>query len=216
MTKWNCLGITNINMKNNYKKLEREFFLRDDVVEISKNLLGKILITKFNNVQTSGMIVETEAYRAPEDKASHAYNNRKTARTEVMYNIGGTVYVYLIYGMYHLFNIVTAEEGLPHAVLIRAIEPLENTDLMQNRRKVEKLTPNLTSGPGKLTIALGINGKHNGLDLCNNDEVYIEDRGILIRDDNMIAGPRVGVSYAEECADWPYRFRIKKNNCPSK
>ncbi len=195
----------------------RAFFLSEDVVSISQNLLGKFITTHFDGILTSGMIVETEAYRAPDDKACHAYQNKRTKRTETMFQQGGTAYVYLCYGIHHLFNIVTGMEGMAHAVLIRAIEPVENTEQMLLRRSMNSLKPQLTAGPGVMSKALGINTSHDGYDLCTPDGlISIEDRGIIIKKENIIASPRVGVGYAEECAAWPWRFRIKNSKWTSK
>jgi DNA-3-methyladenine glycosylase len=135
-------------------RLSPDFYTRDDVLTISKELLGKVIVTRFDGILTSGMIVETEAYRGPEDRASHAWNNRYTARTKTMFEKGGTAYIYRCYGIHHLFNVVTAGEGVPHAVLIRAIAPLDNIEAMLERRKFERLKPQLTMGPGTLSMAL--------------------------------------------------------------
>ena len=179
--------------------------------------MGKFLVTNFDGQLTAGKIVETEAYRAPDDKACHAYNNKRTKRTEIMFAEGGVAYVYLIYGMYHLFNVVTAKEDMAHAVLIRGVEPVENVDVMLERRKFTKLKNTLTDGPGKLTIALGINKIHTGLSLLDEENpIWIEDRGVSISEENIIASPRVGVGYAEECALWDWRFRVKDSKWTSK
>jgi DNA-3-methyladenine glycosylase len=161
------------------------------------------------------MIVETEAYAGASDKASHAFGNRRTKRTEVMYAEGGTAYVYLIYGIHHLFNVVTHLAETPHAVLIRAIEPLEGIDIMLKRRKMETLKPALTAGPGAMSAALGIRVDHTGYDLQGPD-IYIEDRGIKIAAKSIVAGARVGVGYAQEDALLPYRFSISGNEYVSK
>ncbi len=201
----------------NLMKLIDDFYRREDVVQIARELLGKVLVTAFDGRRTAGKIVETEAYRAPEDKASHAYNFRRTNRTEIMYAPGGTAYVYLIYGMHHLFNVVTNVEGMPHAVLIRAIEPVENVALMLERRNWRKAKPQLTAGPGVLSKALGITIEHTGLSLTSGDSpIWIEDQGILIENKNIIASPRVGIGYAEEWADTPWRFRVPDSEWTSK
>ncbi len=189
--------------------------MRRNVVLIAKELLGKILVTNMEGKITSGMIVETEAYEGIIDKASHAYGNRRTNRTETMYESGGTAYVYLCYGIHHLFNVVTNIEDLPHAVLIRAVEPIEGVETMMKRRNKKKQEPTLTSGPGSLSEALGIHKMHNGLSL-SGEQIWIEDRGIKIRKSQIISSPRVGVSYAGSHALWPYRFRIKDNAWVSK
>jgi len=199
-------------------RLERAFFEGTDVVEIAQLLLGKVLCTNFTGKFTSGIIVETEAYRAPEDKASHAYNNKRTARTEVMFGEAGHTYVYLCYGIHHLFNIVTGPVDMAHAVLIRAIEPLAGVEHMMERRKMDKPVFRLSAGPGSLSRALGLNSNHSGLDLTSEyAEVWIEDppnacvmpgeeTAVLI-----VASSRVGVGFSQECAPWPWRFRIKDN-----
>ena len=141
-------------MKKN--KLKQSFYLNQNVIDVSRNLLGKVLVTNIDSNLTSGVIVETEAYAGIDDKASHAYNNKRTQRTETMYQKGGIAYVYLCYGMYYLFNVITNIEDVPHAVLIRAVEPLKGIDIMKDRRKIKGNKYNLTNGPGKLSIAFGI------------------------------------------------------------
>lgn len=191
-------------------KLSTDFYIRSDVLRLSREVLGKVIVTNFDNRRTAGMIVETEAYAGETDKASHAYNSRKTQRTEVLYRAGGVAYVYLIYGIYHLFNIVTGPAGTPHAVLIRAVEPLEGIDLMLQRRKHVKVTRRLCAGPGMLTQALGITSAYTGISLLG-DNIWLEDRGIIIPDDMITTGPRVGVEYAGAHAKRPWRFRITAN-----
>jgi len=191
------------------------FYTRKDVVHIAKELLGKVLVTEFDGTYTSGMIVETEAYAGAADKASHAFGNKRTKRTEVMYREGGTAYVYLIYGIHHLFNVVTHMADVPHAVLIRAIEPLDGIELMLERRKMELPKPALTAGPGAMSAALGIHTRHTGYSL-QGPEIYIEDRGIKILPRNIVAASRVGVAYAAEDALLPYRFYVKDNRYVSK
>ena len=198
-------------------RLKSSFYLREDVVQISKDLLGKYLVTNFDNHKTVGKIVETEAYRAPDDKACHAYNNLVTKRTKTMFEKGGVAYVYLCYGIHHLFNVVTAPKGMAHAILIRGVEPVENIDIMLQRRGFSKLKNNLTAGPGTLTKALGISTAHNGISFLDEKSlIWIEDRGEDVLETNIIASPRVGVGYAEECAAWDWRFRVKDSNWTSK
>lgn len=189
-------------------KLKRDFYLREDVVQISKELLGKYIFTKIAGKITSGIITETEAYAGITDKASHAYNNRRTARTEIMFARGGVSYVYLCYGIHHLFNVVTNAENIPHAILIRAIKPDEGLNLILKRRNAEKVNSKLSAGPGTVSQALGIKTIHSGLDLTGN-KIWIEDKGIKINAEAIIAGPRIGVDYAEEDAELPYRFMVK-------
>lgn len=196
-------------------KLPLSYYLQEDVVALSKDLLGKFLFTNIDgNGLTGGMIVETEAYAGAIDKASHAHGNKKTNRTRVMYEEGGVAYVYLIYGMYNLFNIITNSGGIPHAILVRAIEPTEGIDVMLRRRKMSGLKTNLTAGPGTLAQALGITREQNGVSLLE-DTIWLEDRGIHIKDKDIIASPRVGVAYADEHAFLPWRFRIKGNKWTS-
>ena len=199
------------------ERLKAPFFQREDVLQISKELLGKVLVTQFDHNRTAGIIVETEAYRAPDDKASHAYQNRFTNRTKVMFEKGGIAYVYLCYGIHHLFNVVTAKKGLAHAVLIRAIEPLDGIETMLQRRQFDQLKPQLTAGPGVMSKALGITTANTAVDMTHpNSKIWIENHNIAINSENIIASPRVGIDYAEECAHWDWRFRIKNNKWTSK
>ena len=158
-------------------KLSADFYQRDDVLLISRELLGKVLCTNFHGNLTSGIIVETEAYAGITDKASHAYNGRRTERTETMYAHGGSAYIYLCYGIHHLFNIVTNKENIPHAVLIRALEPQDGIKFMLQRRNKNKIEQYLTAGPGTLTQALGITVRHSGVSLMDN-LIWVEDQNI--------------------------------------
>jgi len=189
--------------------LPRSFYLNEDVLALTQSLLGKVLVTKIDGMVTSGVIIETEAYYGIEDKACHAYNHRKTERTKTMYLEGGVGYVYLCYGLHHLFNIVTAKAGVPHAVLIRAIKPLSGQEMMLKRRKMTTIKPNLSAGPGTLSQALGITRALNGLPLTKAP-IWVEDHGIIIPKNQIIAGPRVGIDYAEEYRDMPWRFRLQR------
>lgn len=197
------------------KKLSARFYENDDVVTVAKALLGKILVTNINNEYTAAMIVETEAYAGVADKASHAFGGRNTNRTKTMYQAGGVAYVYLCYGIHHLFNVVTNLEGTPHAVLIRAAEPLDGLGIMLERRGKEKLTPALTAGPGAMSAAMGITTNLTGTSLSSG-KLYIEDRDIIIHEQDIVTGTRVGVAYAQEDAMRPYRFWIKGNKYVSK
>ncbi len=188
-------------------KLPLSFYLRDDVVMIAKELLGKVVVTKFNDNYTSGRIVETEAYVGETDKASHASKGR-TPRTEVMFGEGGKAYVYLCYGIHQMFNVVTAGEGLAHAVLIRAVEPIEGKDTMQQRTGKKVWNNNITSGPGRVGKAFGFHTSQCGLSL-QSDELFIGDDGFAVKDKDIIASPRIGVDYAGEHAEWHYRFYLK-------
>jgi len=190
-------------------KLPREFYTRPDVLKVARDLLGKKLVVKARNgARVAGIIVETEAYRGPEDRASHAYNGRRTQRTETMYGIGGTAYVYFVYGMYHQFNVVTNVAGVPHAVLVRAVEPVEGLDLIR-RRRPGKSEHQLTSGPGKLCLAMGIDRKLDRADLLGN-RVWIEE-GVSISPRQIACGPRVGIDYAENWVTKPWRFWVRGN-----
>jgi DNA-3-methyladenine glycosylase len=190
-------------------KLQEEFYRRDDVVQISRELLGKILSTNVDGVLTQTVITETEAYAGVTDKASHAYGGRRTKRTEPMFGPAGVAYVYLCYGIHHLFNVVTNTEGTPHAILIRAGEPLQGVHQMLARRKKDAVDARLLGGPGSLAKALGITTELTGANLCG-DRVWIEDQAISILPDDIQVSPRVGVDYAKEDARLPYRFRIRR------
>jgi DNA-3-methyladenine glycosylase len=193
-------------------KLGKAFYQQEDVVKTAKQLLGKMLVTQLDGVRTSGIITETEAYAGIDDKASHAWNNRRTKRTEVMYMPGGLAYVYLCYGIHYLFNVTTNIADVPHAVLIRAIEPVEGIDMMKLR--YGKAPPLFTAGPGSLSKALGINSLLNGASLTGNT-IWIENAKD-IPEDRILTGTRVGVSYAGDDAYLPYRFSIKGNKWVSK
>lgn len=191
------------------KKLPLSFYLREDVVAIARELLGKLLVTAWNGELTSGRIVETEAYAGEGDRASHASKGR-TERTEVMFGPGGRAYVYLCYGVHQMFNIVTASEGQPHAILIRAVEPVSGKDLMLQRAGKKHWDESLTSGPGRVGKAFGFHTSQCGLSLTS-DELYIADDGFTIKEEDIISSPRVGVDYAGEHAAWHYRFYLKNN-----
>ena len=194
----------------NQPKLLREFYTRANVLTVARQLLGQVLVVPASDgTRVSGVIVETEAYRGPQDRASHAYGARRTNRTETMYQIGGTAYVYFVYGMYYQFNVVTNVAEIPHAVLIRALEPVEGIELMR-RRRPGRSDHNLTSGPGKLCVALGIDRRLDRADLLG-DRVWIEKGGSRISPSAIASGPRIGVEYAEEWADKPWRFWIRNN-----
>lgn len=188
-------------------KIPRQFYVRDDIVQISRDLLGKVLCTRINGGVTKAIITETEAYAGVGDKASHAYGGRRTERTEPMYARGGTAYVYLCYGIHHLFNVVTSDVDVPHAILIRAGRPLDGSKRMSKRRGKTVTKNTHLSGPGTLAQALGITTDLSGTDLLGN-RIWIEDRQIPIDPRDIICGPRVGIDYAEEDTKRPYRFRI--------
>lgn len=196
------------------KKLDREFYNRDSII-VARELLGKTLVHEVDGQKISAKIVEVEAYMGIEDKAAHSYGGRRTPRVEVMYGGAGFSYVFIIYGMYYCFNIVTREEGNPQAVLIRAVEPIEGFDLMaQNRFKklynqLSKIQiKGITNGPGKLCNALLIDKELNGEDLCGS-KLYVEEgQGEKF---TVISSKRVGIDYAEEAKDYLWRFYIKDN-----
>tara|TARA_R110000868_G_scaffold259361_3_gene517188 strand:+ start:19891 stop:20499 length:609 start_codon:yes stop_codon:yes gene_type:complete len=196
------------------KKLARSFFQKNEVVQIAKDLLGKVLCTSIDGVYTSGMIVETEAYNGRTDKACHSFLHGKTERTKIMFGNPGHAYVYLCYGIHHLFNVVTNIEGLADAVLIRGIEPIDGIEHILSRRNKSKLERSVGGGPGIASQALGISTIHYGTDLLGNI-IWIEDRNIIISKSKIIASPRVGVDYAGEDAKLPWRFRIKGNHFTS-
>ena len=190
-------------------KLPREFYLREDTLQIARDLIGKLLVVpNANGEKVSGMIVETEAYLGAIDKAAHSYGMRRTKRTETMFAIGGTAYVFFIYGMYYQFNVVVGAVDAPQAILIRAVEPVENTELMRSRRG-KMPDKNLTSGPGKLCLALGIDKNYNNADLLG-DRVWLEQFRTFSEAETK-SGKRIGIDYAEEFAEKPWRFWIKDN-----
>lgn len=191
------------------------FYGRDDVVQVSRELIGKFLCTNINGKLTSGMIVETEAYSGRTDKASHAYPDVKTKRTETMYGPPGRAYVYLCYGIHHLFNVVTNQEGLADAVLIRAVEPDTGVEEMLSRRNRKMFEPSISNGPGKLSQALGIKTDHDKISL-QSDELWIEDRNIEIAESQILSDKRVGVDYAGEDANLPWRFLLNDSKWVSK
>jgi DNA-3-methyladenine glycosylase len=196
------------------KKLPRDFYTRANVLEVARALLGKKLVVPAKNgARVSGIIVETEAYRGPEDRASHAYNGRRTNRTETMYGIGGTAYVYFVYGMYNQFNVVTNIEDVPHAILVRAVEPSEGLDVMRRRRR-GRSEYELTSGPGRLCLALGIDRRLDKADL-RGDRVWLEE-GVSVAPRQIARGPRVGIDYAESWVMKPWRFWVRDNRFVSR
>lgn len=196
------------------KRLVREFYNRDSLI-VARELLGKVLVHEINGQKVSAKIVEAEAYMGIGDKAAHSYGGRRTQRVEVMYGGPGFSYVFFIYGMYYCFNVVTREEGNPQAVLIRALEPVEGLDLMaENRFKkpygqlTKSQVTGLTNGPGKLCMALAIDRGLNGEDLCGS-KLYVEEREK--EKSGIVSAKRVGIDYAEEAKDYPWRFYIKDN-----
>lgn len=203
-------------------RLERDFFARDTLI-VAKELLGKVIVREIDGVRLSGKIVETEGYIGAIDKASHAYGGKKTPRVEPLYGEPGISYVFSIYGMYECFNVISKEKGSPEGILIRAVEPIDGLEkIAQNRfrKSYDTLTAkeikNLTNGPSKLCIALEINKKvHNFMDLVSSKELYIEE-GDIINSSDIVETTRVGIDYAEEAVDFPWRFYVKNNIYVSK
>jgi DNA-3-methyladenine glycosylase len=196
--------------------LKRDFYTRTDTLRVARELLGKrLVVPSVEGVRVSARIVEVEAYLGVEDRAAHSYGGRRTRRTETMFGVGGTAYVFFVYGMHHQFNVVTGPEGLPHAVLVRAVEPEEGTELMRGRRPVSK-ERELTSGPGKLCRALGIDLTLDGQDLTKGGRVWLEETGVRFKPAQIASGPRIGVDYAAEDALKPWRFWVSGNEYVSR
>ena len=199
------------------KKIPREFYTSGDTLDIAQDLLGKLLVVPTaSGERVSAMIVETEAYLGAIDKAAHSYGNRRTPCTETMFAVGGTAYIFFIYGMYFQFNVVVGAIDTPHAILIRAVEPFENIEIMRMRRNAKSKHPdrkmldkNLTSGPGKLCIALGIDRTFNNEDVLG-EKVWLEDFKTFSAGE-IASGKRIGIDYAEEFAEKPWRFWVKDN-----
>jgi DNA-3-methyladenine glycosylase len=175
---------------------------------IARFFLGKFLCVQAPDGYAEGMITETEAYWGPQDAASHAYGNRRTARTEVMFAAGGAAYVYFCYGMHRMFNIVTGKAETPHAVLVRAVKITAGHDIVKRRRKgvAEK---NWASGPGRVCAALNIEMHHNRHDLPRGEKIWIEDRGVKVPPRDVQRRPRIGVDYAGAWALKPWRFVLQ-------
>jgi DNA-3-methyladenine glycosylase len=196
------------------KILPRSFYQRENVVLIAKELLGKMLFSQFAGTLTGGIIMETEAYAGITDRASHAFGNRRTKRTEVMFFQGGTAYIYLCYGVHSLFNVVTNKKDVPDAVLIRAIKPVVGIELMLKRSEKKSIDKNFGIGPGKVSKILGIHFSNSGMDLTkkpaeiSEEGIWLEDTGSKIPPETIVIGPRIGVDYAGRDAFRPYRFRI--------
>ena len=189
-------------------KLNNDFFTRTSVTQIAQELLGKFIFTNIGDELTGGIITETEAYAGITDKASHAYNNRRTTRTEIMFAEGGVAYVYLCYGFHHLFNFVTNTKNNPDAVLLRGILPVAGLDVMEKRRGKKYSDNGFADGPGKASRALGIKTVHNGESLTGQ-MIWVEDKGIIIKKNEYSSLPRIGVHYAGTDALLPYRYVIK-------
>lgn len=191
------------------RKLSPAFYEREDVVQLAQELLGKILVTEWDGARTTGRIVETEAYAGLHDKASHAYRG-KTPRTEVLFDTTGTAYIYLCYGLHQMFNIATNKAGIPHAILIRAVEPLDGIEIMLQRTGKKVPDASLTRGPGNVGKAFGFHRSQSGLSL-QSETLFIADDGFKPHKDAVGISPRIGVDYAGADALLPYRFYIKGN-----
>jgi len=192
------------------KKLDARFYNRKDVLRIARELLGKILVTQLDGIRCSGRIVETEAYAGVHDRACHAFGGRRTARSEDLYGAPGTAYIYICYGMHHLFNVITNEVNIPHAVLVRALEPIEGIDHMLERTGKMTADYTLTRGPGNLSRAMGISKLHSG-SMLFSEEIFIGDDGLRYKPDQIVVTSRIGVESAREDAELPYRFIVKGN-----
>lgn len=199
-----------------FQIIKRDFYTRADTLSVARELLGKrLVVPSAAGGRVSGRVVETEAYLGAEDRAAHSYGGRRTRRTETMFGVGGTAYVFFVYGMHHQFNVVTGPEGRPHAVLVRAVEPEEGAELMRGRRPVAK-ERELTSGPGKLCRALAIDLSFDGEDLTTGGRVWLEETGVEFKPEQVASGPRIGVAYAAEDALKPWRFWVKDNEYVSR
>ena len=197
-------------MPEKLMKLKRSFYDRKDVVKIARELLGKILVTQMDGVRSSGRIVETEAYAGFGDRASHAFGGRRTARSEHLYGVPGTIYVYICYGMHPLFNVITNKKDIPHGVLIRALEPLEGLELMQERTGKFSSDYTITKGPGNLSRAMGMSKLQSGCSIFS-EEIFIEDDGLHYKKDQIVVTKRIGVEGAGKDAELPYRFIVRGN-----
>ena len=199
-----------------FQILKRDFYTRTDTLRVARELLGqRLVVPSKTGVRVSGRIVEVEAYLGAEDRAAHSYGGRRTRRTETMFSVGGTAYVFFVYGMHHQFNVVTGPEGRPHAILVRAVEPEEGIELMRERRPVSK-ERELTNGPGKLCRALGIDLTFDGEDLTTGTRVWLEATGVRLKPNEVATGPRIGVAYAAEDALKPWRFWVEGNQYVSR
>ena len=196
-------------------KLPLSFYQRNDAVLVARELLGKHLYTRIDGMVTGGVIVETEAYQGPEDRGSHAFNHRKTPRNEMMFSAGGVVYMYICYGIHDMLNVVTGTDGISHAVLIRAVQPVRGLEIMRERRNVYNDDSRLCRGPGALAKALGLVKAHNGVNLLE-DKIWIEDRSEVIEEGDIIASARVGMNFEGPYKTIPWRFYLRGNKNVSK
>lgn len=195
--------------------LASNFWESNDVLTIAEKLVGCELVSSIGDVVTSGIIVETEAYRGRDDKACHAYNGRRTERTEILYHEPGRAYIYLCYGIHHLLNFVCGKTGTADAVLIRAIQPLQGIEYMAKRRNMAHNNKNLTNGPGKLSDAMAIHTKYSGISVTEEGSP-IKVFKLGDQDFEINKSKRIGITYAEECADWLWRYTMKGNKYVSK
>lgn len=192
-------------------KIERAYYLQQDVVKLARDMIGKTLVTAIDDKISSGIITEAEAYAGIRDRASHAYNGRRTRRTEVMYHIGGTAYVYLCYGMHSLFNIVTGDKDVPDAILIRGIKPGNGLEIIRERLQKNIRENDIISGPGRVAKALGIGVAHTGIDLLGNT-IWLEYNDLSLNQENIQATPRIGIDYAGNDTLLPYRFVLDQKS----
>lgn len=196
-------------------RLPLTFYQQEDVVSVASQLLGKYVYSQIDGKITGGIIVETEAYRGPDDRGSHAYDDKKTARNQMMYQAGGLAYMYICYGIHDMLNIVTGAEGMSHAVLIRALQPQTGLGEMRIRRNIFDEDKRLCQGPGALTKALGLIKLHNGYDL-QGDVIWLEDKGLTYNENDIIASPRVGMNFDGPYKTIPWRFYVKGNQFVSR
>jgi len=189
--------------------LKREFYERE-TLKVARELLGKLLIHETADGVTSGKVVETEAYMGPEDKASHAYGNLRTVRTEVQFGPKGHAYIYLVYGMYHCLNVTSGKvPGKPEAILVRALEPVSGIEIMMKRRMISEGAAKLANGPGRLCMAMGLSTKQNSVDLCA-PPLHI-DSGVHVAERDIVQTTRINVDYADDWKNLRWRFIIKNN-----
>lgn len=191
-------------------KLPTSYYRQEDVLAVARDLLGKYVFTNIGGNITGGIIVETEAYRGPDDRGSHAYADKRTPRNEVMYCAGGVAYMYICYGIHDMLNIVTGVGNSSHAVLIRSIQPVDGIEVMRGRRSIFDNDKRLCQGPGALAKSLGLTKSHNGCDL-QGDVLWLENRGVIFNNDQIAATPRVGMNFDGPYKLIPWRFHVKGN-----